>query len=907
MNSFSIQQYKYEYEHQPVLDSYKQWLTRDLYANLFTDKVDDPAFLQKLSFFQAEGIRHDIGVHAAVTHASIQSAGNLVGQKIQSAASLISSSLDDGFSLMNNRMVEINSNLGAIGQGINSVNQTMQQGNEILTGIDRGIARTNYGLSQINRGIGAMTAGINAMNQNMMAGMGAINENMMAGMAALSSNIAQAATAIIFSLQTIHGTMQLILDELRIPESQRERRYHIEEGMKYFNKGMQSGDCLYFDDALDEFTKATSIERKDFFSWYYIGMIHLYSKNHLNLDEAWYAFDRYMHYAEALPQRHNLFDEALMMKAECCYLMQDTNHAYQIIEELIPVNNKAALRAMKYLSASTDEGTKKQAVEILKQLMQVNPYIVMQVLEDYDLLSNSHILQYIQDYKKEVIKESSLLLATLEKDWASIGFYRTKYDLFNKKLQTLKAKNKENSIAVVDALRNLDELKALHNHDLKIIVEEVQILKELESIKNYPETYNKIFAELSEVKNTLDNKGNLPKNRLYSLYCKIKIFKQDLEDFRKSILNDKFIDGKQSSGKYGYTYNESAVISYRWNNKFFHFKEGLASVQDSNGKWGYIDWTNQAVIPCQWISAKGFSEGLAAVTDSNVRSGFIDKTGRLVIPCQWNWAEGFSEGLARVADFNGYGYIDKTGRLVIPCQQWKWADEFSEGLARVRDSNGKHGYIDKTGRLVIPCKWENVVCYHNFSEGLAVIKDFNGKYGYIDKTGRLVIPCQWKEARNFHEGLAEVESGYIDKTGRLVPFTPYYCYSSEGLPLVRDSNGKHGYIDKTGSLVIPCQWNSAESFSEGLARVQDSNGNYGYIDKTGRLVIPCQWNWAEGFSEGLARVRDSNWKFGYIDKTGRLVIPCQWNWAEDFSEGLARVRDSNGYIILIDKTGNFIL
>ena len=395
MNSFSIQQYKYEYEHQQVLDSYKQWLSRDLYANLFTDKVDDPAFLQKLSFFQAEGIRHDIGLHAAVTHASIQSAGNLVGQKIQSAAALISSSLDDGFSLMNNRMVELNSNLGVIGQGINSVNQTMQQGTQILTGINKGI-------NQVNR-------------------------NIMAGMAALSSNIAQAATAIRFSLQTIHGTMELILDELRIPESQRERRYHIEEGMKYFNKGMQSGDCLYFDDALDEFTKATSIERKDFFSWYYTGMIHLYSKDHLDIDKALSAFDKYTHYADALPQRHELFDEALMMKAECWYLKQDSNKAYQLVKELIPVNNKAALRAMKYLSASTDESTKKQAVEILETLMQENPYIVMQVLEDYDILSNDHILTYISEYKDKIKRKIAEQLTIADREMESL-----KKDIFFK-------------------------------------------------------------------------------------------------------------------------------------------------------------------------------------------------------------------------------------------------------------------------------------------------------------------------------------------------------------------------------------------------------------------------------------------------------------------------------------------
>lgn len=446
MNSFSIQQYQYEYKHQSVMDSYKQWLARDLYANVFMDKVDDPVFLQKLSFFQAEGIRHDIACHAAVTHSGIQNASKQVGQKIQSAAALISSSLDDGFSLMNNRMVEVNNNLGLIGQGVNAVNETLRYGNQILSNIDKGIAQTN-------RGIGAMAAGMNTMNKNMVSGFNALNQNMAAGMQVLSSNIAQAASVIRFTLQQMHGTLKLILDELRIPESQRERRYHIEEGMKYFSKGMKSGDCLYFEDALDEFSKATSIERKDFFSWYYIGMIHLYSKDHLDIDKAFSAFDRYLHYADALVERHNLFDEALMMKAECCYLKQDSDYAYKLIEELIPVNDKAALRAMKYLSVS--ESTKKQAVEILKQLMKKNPYIVMQVLEDYDILSNDNITTFLEEYKENTKKEIAEQLAIIDKEMLPLKEYPLSYyeDTF-KEVESLKSQvsRKIGNIGVVDAI-----------------------------------------------------------------------------------------------------------------------------------------------------------------------------------------------------------------------------------------------------------------------------------------------------------------------------------------------------------------------------------------------------------------------------------------------------------------------
>ena len=475
MNSFSIM----PYEHQSILDAYQQWLVGDLYQNYYLGNLDDPNFLQKLSILQAEGIRHDIGVHAAVTHGSIQDASAQVGRKIQSAASLITSSLDDGFSLMNTRMMEVSSNLQSIDRGIGAVNQTLQQGNQILSSIDGGINDLNRGIGAVASGIDTLNrnvmAGMDALNQNMMAGMDTLNHNMMAGMkslnhnmkagmAALSSNIAQAASAIMYQMQQMKVVLEQILDELRIPESQRERRYHIEEGMKYFNKGMSSGDCRYFEDALDEFTQATTIERKDFFSWYYIGMIHLYSKEHLDIEKALSAFDRYIHYADALPQKHNLFDEAWMMKAECKYLMQDMDAAFGFVEKVMTGSDKAALRGMKYLSATGDSRKQQQAVEILKRLMRKNPYFVMQVLEDYDLVNNEYVIEFLNGYKAEAVKEISQKMLLREKEIEtlkqySLLYYKDVFDEFNALKAQVRAKNQE--MGVIDVVALKEKIQAM--------------------------------------------------------------------------------------------------------------------------------------------------------------------------------------------------------------------------------------------------------------------------------------------------------------------------------------------------------------------------------------------------------------------------------------------------------------
>lgn len=418
MNSFSIM----PYEHQSILDSYQQWLVSDLYQNYNIDNLNDPNFLQKLSLLQAEGIRHDIGLHAAVTHNSIQEASSQIGRKIQSATSLITSSLDNGFALMNQRMYEVNDTL-------HIVNANIIEGNRLQ-------ARTNQEIQSLNK-------------------------NMVVALSAINANISQATNILRYQLQQVSTILQAILDELKIPESQRERRYHIEEGIKYFNMGMKTGDCLYFEDALDEFNTAISIEKKDFFSWYYIGMIHLYSQNHIDIEKAISAFDRYFHYAAALPVRHELFDEALLMKAECFYLNNNINEAFLTIESILSNSIRASLRGVKYLSATGITDKQIMAVSIFKGLVEKNPYIFMQVLEDCDIVSNEYIISFIKEYCEKTKSEIIGVLAVFNQELEKLNQYPASYckDIYEEVNGLLSLVNKKIiGIGVVDAIALKEEL-----------------------------------------------------------------------------------------------------------------------------------------------------------------------------------------------------------------------------------------------------------------------------------------------------------------------------------------------------------------------------------------------------------------------------------------------------------------
>lgn len=93
------------------------------------------------------------------------------------------------------------------------------------------------------------------------------------------------------------------------------------------------------------------------------------------------------------------------------------------------------------------------------------------------------------------------------------------------------------------------------------------------------------------------------------------------------------------------------------------FSEGLSAVRVKD-KYGFINKKCEFVIEPRFSHAIGFSEGLAWVNDSDGRSGFIDRSGSFVIETPFQSVGSFSNGFALVLDGAKAGYIDKTGKVI---------------------------------------------------------------------------------------------------------------------------------------------------------------------------------------------------------------------------------------------------
>lgn len=372
MRNFSI----IPHSSQSAIAQYSDFLSREVYNNMQPYDVNNPLFLQQLGVLQAEGIRR--ATNKGFSH---------LGNTINSAATMLTSSLDEGFTKLNNSLVRIDS-------GIDTANAH-------LSNIHSGINAVNTQLSDVNRNLNAL---------GNMVGVG------------FSKLYAQSRISNVL--------LENILTELKIPETQRERRYHIEQGTKYLSIALANGDKFYFEDAFDEFNKAINIERKDFFSWFNLGIIYLRSIEHIDTSRAISAFERFIHYAQAEAmhkKNQNLefqIDDAHLYIAEAYYLQRDFGNALEAAQKCKHIKEKADFMRVKYLSATNHPSNQNSAKELLKELIQKNPYITLQVLQDDDILQNKFVIDLLETLRQDAVKKANDLFGKVEKTPTPSTFYR---------------------------------------------------------------------------------------------------------------------------------------------------------------------------------------------------------------------------------------------------------------------------------------------------------------------------------------------------------------------------------------------------------------------------------------------------------------------------------------------------
>lgn len=400
------------------VDQYADFLTNEVYRsiNLYLEEdINNPLFLQKVGLLRAQGIHRAVETNGAVLYEGFQHANDNIKRaaictagQMHMVADKLTTSLDDGFT--------------ALGYGLSVVNQNLTTANQMLNNIQERISQVNTGVAQTNKSIQqlgvATVQGFSLLHNDILqlnSGVGQMlkNQNLTnLSLMAIGSMLGTGFSMIKTCFFELNNYLNAILTELRIPETQRERRYHIEQGSKYLKMAILRNDKYYFEDALDEFNKSIAIERKDYFSWYNIGIIYLRSPYGFDVLKAIEAFERYIHYAKAEFQYSNTnslrlqIDEVQLLMAEAHYINNQLQKAIECTTHCNKENTKAKLMRVKYLSATKEINSQKEAASILEQLLRENPLLSLEILDDADILSNSSIISLLEQLRLEAVDEA---------------------------------------------------------------------------------------------------------------------------------------------------------------------------------------------------------------------------------------------------------------------------------------------------------------------------------------------------------------------------------------------------------------------------------------------------------------------------------------------------------------------
>ncbi len=340
----------------------------------------------------------------------------------------------------------------------------------------------------------------------------------------------------------------------------------------------------------------------------------------------------------------------------------------------------------------------------------------------------------------------------------------------------------------------------------------------------------------------------------------------------------------------------------------------IRETRETHRYCGFVKYDGTVVVNPIYLEAQDFSEGLAAVQDTNGRWGFINTSGKrvFILPASVKQVGDFHEGLCwfRDKESKKVGYIDRTGNVAID-PQWDYAQDFNDGLAAVgegRDMGERIcqpgrmiGYIDHTGKVVIPVKVKDPLGRNyqsaDFSCGRAILEDGDGVI-IIDTKGNELFGGKYRTAGIFSEGLCCVGVAVNEP-----------CNAGDGDEYLPDCEIHWSIIDTAGKTVLDY---SAGVFHEGVAykrlsgggvHLDDNNtvtltdGDYIFIDTTGRQIIKRHFKNVCCFQERLAYVTEMDGTKGFIDHTGKMVFELPEGYVTFSSGGF-----KNGMVTIWERT-----
>lgn len=348
------------------IKQYDRYLDNNLYIRNLKKYSNDPVNYQLLE------MRRAIGENTSASNDNSKMLAETTKQEFENLATTICGSLEKGFTQVAGELEDINWRLNDINEGIRDVNE---------------------GISNLHSMLDWKTD-ILIENQRM-------------------SNL----------------YLGKIVTLLKIPDSQKQRGYYVEQGMNYLKNAIEEGPKSdFYTDALEELTKAKQIEEKDFFSLHKLGLIHISSQKHLDVEKADLYFKASARYAKAAANVAKSFKEigyaeeetifskerlieeaasALNYSSRSNYIQIKFSDAIELARQaydLEPSNPEYGFQLAKCLSAN---GQEQQAADVLAKVIELDKYYSVKALSDMDFVNKQVIRNSIEKIATSLIKKVS--------------------------------------------------------------------------------------------------------------------------------------------------------------------------------------------------------------------------------------------------------------------------------------------------------------------------------------------------------------------------------------------------------------------------------------------------------------------------------------------------------------------
>lgn len=275
-----------------------------------------------------------------------------------------------------------------------------------------------YGASIIKDSMGELEDRIATVGENICAGLSNIHQDL--------SALNRRADMLIEQQRMTNLLLQNIAELLKIPNSEKERQQAITNGIRFLANAKI--DSNLYSDALEEFLKAESYQKQDYFVLHRIGCIYLYSDEHIDPIKAFDYFSRAAKYAKVESDPNAVRMANLLTNSINTAYTQTMGSTNSILQLAADSYEKAAFaayvandlpKAIESQQKSNElqdtpqgsfflskyqahENNMEASLPLLEQAIEGNPNMAAAVFQEIDMMVRPEIVQYVDNKDIEI-------------------------------------------------------------------------------------------------------------------------------------------------------------------------------------------------------------------------------------------------------------------------------------------------------------------------------------------------------------------------------------------------------------------------------------------------------------------------------------------------------------------------